>query len=168
MLKAYTQYLQMVFKRKGDPQAVELLAKFDAHMNKLNKLITDLVDATIIQVGRLRLTLEDVEVNELVNEIVEEVQPTMPHHRLITELAASATIRADKLRLGQVLTNLLSNAMKYSPGADRIVVKTAVTNQAVTLCVHDFGMGIPQDKQGSTFCFTLPRTARNEHEQLAL
>lgn len=215
MLKAYAQYLQRVFKRKGDPQAAQLLVKLDAHVNKLNKLISDLVDATIIQVGRLRLTPEDVEVNEFVNEIVEEVQPTIPHHRLITELAASSTIRADKLRLGQVLTNLLSNAMKYSPHADRIVVKTAVTNETVTLCVQDFGMGVPPDKQGrlferfyrveepgqpavtglglglyisseivkrhggtlwiesepgkgSTFCFTLPRTGRNEHEQLAL
>lgn len=151
MLKAYAQYLQMVFKRKGDPQAAQMLAKLDTHVNKLNKLISDLVDATIIQVGRLRLTLEDVEVNTLVNEIVEEVQPTMPHHCLITELAASATIRADKLRLGQVLTNLLFNAMKYSPHADRIVVKTAVTDETVTLCVQDFGMGVPEDKQGRLF-----------------
>ncbi len=210
MLKAYAQYLQMVFKRKGDPQAAQMLGKLDTHMNKLNKLISDLVDATIIQVGRLRLTPEDIEVNELVNEIVEEMQPTMPHHRLITQLAAPSTIYADKLRLGQVLTNLLSNAMKYSPNADRIVVKTAVANETVTVCVQDFGMGIPQDKQGrlferfyrveeptqpavsglglglyisseivkrhggtlwvesepgkgSTFCFTLPRSGRNEH-----
>jgi signal transduction histidine kinase len=68
-----------------------------------------------------------------------------------TSLAAPATISADKLRLGQVLTNLLSNAIKYSPDADRIVVKTAVTNETVTLCVHDFGMGIPQDKQARLF-----------------
>jgi two-component system sensor histidine kinase VicK len=150
-LKASAQYLQMVFKRKGDPQAVELLAKFDAQVNKLNKLITDFVDTTIIDVGRLRLTLEDIEVNQLVTEIVEEVQRTLPHHRILTELATSATISADKLRLGQVLTNLLSNAIKYSPDADRIVVKTEVTNETVRLCVHDFGRGIPQDKQARLF-----------------
>ena len=150
-LKAYGQYLQRVFQRKGDQQAVELLDKIDAHVNRLNKLITDLIDATTIQVGRLRLTPEDVDVNELVNEIVEDVQRTWHHHRIITDLAASATIYADKLRLGQVLTNLLSNAMKYSPHADRIVVKTAVTNQTVTLCVQDFGMGIPKDKQYRLF-----------------
>jgi signal transduction histidine kinase len=41
--------------------------------------------------------------------------------------------------------------MKYSPHADRVVVKTAVTNQMVTLCVQDFGMGIPKDKQCRLF-----------------
>jgi signal transduction histidine kinase len=150
-IKAYGQYLQMVFKRKGDETAVEWLAKLDALVTKLNNLITNLLDVTILQGGQLRFLPEHFDLNELVNETVEDLQRTTQQHHIITELAPSSMVYADRFRIGQVVTNLLSNAIKYSPHAARILVKTETTPDAVTLCVQDFGVGIPKEKQHRLF-----------------
>jgi signal transduction histidine kinase len=67
------------------------------------------------------------------------------------ELGPTKTVYGDRERIGQVLTNLLTNAIKYSPQADKIVVRTTSDNLQITFSVQDFGIGIPQDKQAHIF-----------------
>jgi len=150
-IKAYTQLLQRRFRRRGDTEAADQLAKLDAQLNKLTRLIGELLDVTKIEAGRLPLHEESFDFDALVGEIVEDVQPTTERHRIVVEGATGRQIRADRERIGQVLTNLLSNAIKYSPTADRIVVHLAVDGPGVVVGVQDFGVGIAKDEQAKVF-----------------
>jgi len=70
---------------------------------------------------------------------------------IVADLNARKKITADKERIGQVLTNLLSNAIKYSPEADKIIVTSKSTEENITVCVQDFGIGIEHDVQKKIF-----------------
>jgi PAS domain S-box-containing protein len=150
-LKAYGQVLQAIFKRSGDLKAVEQLGKMDVQINKLTGLIGDLLNVTKIQEGKLQFQSEDFDFNLLVSETIEEIERTTDQHIVIMELGPTKTVYGDRERIGQVLTNLLTNAIKYSPQADKIVVRTTSDNLQITFSVQDFGIGIPQDKQAHIF-----------------
>src|SRR5581483_7245352 len=150
-IKAYGQVLQAIFKRKGDTYAVTALQKMDAQINKLTLLISDLLDVTKIQAGKLLMQNIDYDFNGLVNELIDELQLTTERHTLIKQLDKPIQLHGDKERTGQVITNLISNAIKYSPHTDKIIIKTKNSNNAVTLSVKDFGVGIPKEKQKKVF-----------------
>src|SRR5207237_641647 len=95
-------------------------------------------------------------------EITEEMQRTTEKHKLITKLDVTKTIYADHDRIGQVLINLLTNAIKYSPHADRIIISTQVNIDEVRLCIQDFGIGIPKEAQDKVFNQFYRVTGKNE------
>lgn len=150
-LKAFAQVLQNRFAKAGDDKSVVHLGKMDAQINKLTALIADLLDVTKIEGGRLQFHNDYFKFDEIVSEVVEELQRTTNKHKIEKVGKAKKTIRGDKERLGQVITNLLTNAIKYSPHSDKIIVKTISDRANVTLCVQDFGIGIPKEKQSRIF-----------------
>lgn len=150
-IKAYGQVLELIFRKKGDIKAAEQLSKMDAQVDKLSNLIGDLLDVTKIQSGRLQFHEEYFDFNELVDEIIEEMQHTSENHEIVKKLDKSKSVFGDRDRIGQVLTNLITNAIKYSPHANKIVVKTKLNKEFVELSVQDFGVGIPKEKQEKVF-----------------
>jgi PAS domain S-box-containing protein/excisionase family DNA binding protein len=150
-IKAYTQVLERLFQRNGDIKSAEMLAKMGVQIDKLSSLIEDLLDVTKIRSGKIIFHEEFFDFNELAQQIVEELQLTTDRHEIVKEFAATRTIFGDRDRIGQVISNLISNAIKYSPKARRIIVKTEVNHDNITLCVQDFGIGIPKEKQGKVF-----------------
>src|SRR6185295_7294614 len=89
--------------------------------------------------------------NELVTEIVEEMQQTTQQHTIVTKLSLTSKIYGDRDRIGQVITNFLSNAIKYSPASSRIILTTLKEAKNISLCVQDFGIGISKEKQSQVF-----------------
>lgn len=150
-LKAFTQVLKMTFEKEQNQKAVDMLTKMDKQINKLSRLIVDLLDITKLDKGELAFDEEDFDFNDLVEEIVEEMQRTTQKHTIKTLLSGSEIIKGDRNRIGQVITNFLSNAIKYSPNANEIIVESSVDKDDVTLCVKDFGIGIPRDAQSKIF-----------------
>ena len=150
-IKAFTQVLQRRFANAGDERSAVLLGKMDAQINKLTSLIGDLLDATKIEAGKLQFNDALFSFDELVDEVVEEVQRTTTKHTIEKVGGTEKMVYGDKDRLGQVIVNLLTNAIKYSPSSDRVIVKSSTENEHVTLCVQDFGVGIPKEKQQQIF-----------------
>ncbi|HUQ84849.1 MAG TPA: PAS domain S-box protein [Candidatus Limnocylindrales bacterium] len=150
-IKAYGQVLQTIFTRKGDQKAVEQLQKMDAQINKLTNLIGDLLDVTKIQSGRLEFHEDYFDFNGLVGEVIDDLQLTTEKHKIKQELGKVKKVYADRERIGQVITNLISNAIKYSPHTKKIIVRTKKEKNKVTLSVEDFGVGIPKAKQDKVF-----------------
>jgi signal transduction histidine kinase/PAS domain-containing protein len=150
-VKAYVQILNRRFKKIGDVRSSELVMKMDTQLNKLTKLIGDLLDVTKIQNGKLQFQEEVFDFNALTVEIVEEMQRTTEKHEIVTELSQPQMVYGDRDRIGQVMINLLSNAIKYSPQAAKIIVKTVLKNDTVILSVQDFGVGIPEKKKDQVF-----------------
>ncbi len=150
-IKSFAQVLQLKFKKEGNSKAVELLGKMDAQVNKLTHLIGDLLDVTKLESGRVQFNENNFSFDDLVFELVEEMQRTTEKHTIILEGKTKKKMYGDKERIGQVLTNLLSNAIKYSPHTDKIMVHSSVDKGIVTVCVQDFGVGIPKEKQNKVF-----------------
>jgi signal transduction histidine kinase len=123
----------------------------DGQITKLSNLIADLLDVTRIQAGKLQFNDAYFDFDKLADEIVEEMQRTTPRHQIIKQFSDIGMVYGDEHRIGQVITNFLSNAIKYSPNADKIIVATSKENNEVKLSVQDFGIGIPKDNQEKVF-----------------
>ncbi len=150
-LKGFTQLLHRRFLKLNDEEAARFLARMDAQINKLTTLIGDMLDLSKMQNGQLEYRIEPFELTELVREIIDNVQGTTQIHHLLLEKTVTVYIYGDRDRIGQVLMNLLTNAIKYSHGADRIIVCVAISEGNAQVSVQDFGIGISQPYQESIF-----------------
>jgi PAS domain S-box-containing protein len=145
-LKVYAETLQRRFTKHDDEISANQLGKMNAQLDKLTSLISDLLDTTKIESGKLQMTKERFVFDDLVQEIAEELQRTTDKHTITIKNKTKTIVYADRERLGQVLTNLISNAIKYSPHAKQIIISQSATPQHIRLCVKDFGVGIPKNK----------------------
>lgn len=150
-IKAYAQVLEAMFKKEGNDKKAGMLQKMDAQLNRLTSLISDLLDVTKINSGRLQLNNTSFSFEEMIAEVVDDLQRTTNKHRIDKHFTGTGIITADRDRLVQVLTNLVSNAIKYSPHSEMIVVHTKRSGNEVQVCVQDFGIGISSEKQGHVF-----------------
>ena len=150
-LKAYTEILMMELEPGNTTGALSILDKMNKQIDKLTRLIGDLLDASKVNSEQLNFYLEKIDFNELVEEVTGIIQLTSNKHKIELQLSESRIIEGDRERLGQVITNLLSNAIKYSPEADRIIVSSLINDDGIKLCVHDFGIGIPLEEQPKLF-----------------
>ena len=148
-LLGYTEVLQM--KQYGDQEAQYILSRMGTQIKRLSGLIADLLDLSKIQAGKLAFAEELVDMDALVGEVVESLQPSSARHQICIEGGTQSEVYGDRERLEQVLANLLTNAIKYSPGAQKIIVHLTRTRQALTVSVQDFGIGIPRAHQGKVF-----------------
>lgn len=150
-LKAYAQVMEAMFKRSGDFKNAELLGKMNKQVDRLTNLISDLLDVTKINAGRLQFNQSYFDFNGMVEEVIEEVQRTSGKHTIIKKLNFNKEIFGDRERICQVVTNLLTNAVKYSPDANEVIISTEEKESAVQVCVQDFGIGINKDKTDQVF-----------------
>src|SRR5438046_7075488 len=98
------------------------LVNIEKQVNRLTRLMSELLDLSKIESGQLQLNREEFSINELVIDVVQDVLYTNPKHQINVYHDHTSTVWADKDRIGQVLVNLLTNAIKYSPQADKIDV----------------------------------------------
>lgn len=150
-LKGYSQLLGKHCERAGDAQGARLAGRMDQQVNRLTGLVNDLLDVSRIEGGKLQLRESEFAFDTLVEEIVADVQLTTDQHIIIKEGETHKIIRGDRERIGQVITNLLTNAIKYAPDSKDIFIKLAADDHKVRLCVQDFGPGIPKSLQNAIF-----------------
>jgi PAS domain S-box-containing protein len=150
-LKAYEQIVEMMLEQKEDTATLSLIKKMGVQVNKLTTLIGDLLDISKIQHGRLKYNEDFFDFNELLTEVIDDMQRTSATHKINASLEATAKIYGDKNKLSQVIDNLISNAIKYSPGNNNIVVCTKLGKEGVELSVQDFGIGISAHDQKHIF-----------------
>jgi two-component system CheB/CheR fusion protein len=141
-IKAYTQILQDVFEKAKDKRSADMLKKMNGQVDRLTDLIIDLLDFTRIEGGKLKFREENYNLNDLISGVTEEMQRTTRQHKIEMKLGKPVQMFGDRERTGQVLTNLLGNAIKYSPHAKKIIVSSQLKAGTVTICVQDFGVGI--------------------------
>lgn len=149
-LKLYAQVLERMLRKTGDEKNAEFAKKMDIQIVKLTSLIGDLLDVTKINAGKIYLNEEEFDFEKLATEIVEDQQmSTLYSIELLNEFVGM--VFADRDRIGQVMTNLISNAIKYSPGTEKIVVEIKQVDGNVKFSVQDFGIGMPEDKKDRVF-----------------
>lgn len=136
----------------ADPRHRRTFVMLDRQADHLARMVNDLLDATRIEAGKLEMHVESVDLCQVVQDIVQLQAPTSERHDLAVELPPGpVVVRGDRLRLEQVLTNLVTNAIKFTPNGGRIDVVVRIENAQAVLAVHDRGIGIPADEIGDLF-----------------
>ncbi|MGZ5273177.1 MAG: ATP-binding protein [Kaistella sp.] len=149
-LKLYAQVLERMLKKSGDEKNAEFAKKMDLQVIKLTSLIGDLLDVTKINSGKIHLNNDVFDFEKLVQESVEEMQMSTLHQiEMTTENVGM--VFADRERISQVITNLISNAIKYSPDAEKIMIEINGDGKEVIFTVKDFGIGMPIEKKDRVF-----------------
>jgi PAS domain S-box-containing protein len=121
------------------------------HVNRLDRLMNDLLDISKIQSGRLELNLANFDMTILLREIIQNVQPTTQIQITYNEKENSLWAHGDMERIGLVINNLLTNAIKYSPGSKIITVESFAENNKITVRISDNGIGIPREDLTNIF-----------------
>jgi signal transduction histidine kinase len=122
-----------------------------------------MLDVTKIDKGELIYADEKFDFNEMVTEVAEEMQRITTSHQIVLDLGDCDPIKGDRNRIGQVLVNFISNAIKYSPGGDKITIRTFCADNKVGLSVIDEGIGIPAEEQASIFKRFFRVSAKNSY-----
>ena len=153
-IKGYVQLLLKIHDELNDEKfqssrgTVRLsLQTVSNQVSKLTRLVSELLDLSRIESGRLDLEMTTFSISELIRETVQDIRHTSTVHNITEHHDFAGSIYADRDRIAQVLTNLLTNAIKYSPDTDDIEVHLEATRNNVAIKVRDFGIGIdPRDQ----------------------
>ncbi len=161
-LKVYLQLLgHVVPVNENKPH--ELIHKAASSTERLDKLITDLLNVSRINLGRLTMSKELIDFSNVLEECIDYVAHAFPSHRIVVLESVRVSCLADKSRIEQVIINLLINAIKYSPEAAEVHVRTSVVQNNLICTVKDFGIGIEADKLTNLFerFYRVEKDARN-------
>lgn len=160
-IKGYTQILETIIEEMGNDKAKQLLTKASIYIDRLNSLISDLLDISKIQAGKLQFNYSKFDFDTMVKESIESVQPITVTHTITLSGKTGASVYGDKHRLEQVVANLLTNAIKYSPQANAVTVSLSLVKEGVKVSVKDFGIGIHKDQLDKLFerFFRVEKTA---------
>lgn len=140
-MNIYSDILQKHLQSSGDNKGVSLQAKINKQLHHLTELVRELLDVTNIEKGKLQLKKEHFLMRDLAEEISESLQH-LSKHRIILDWHTKYPVYADRERLRQVLINLISNAIKYSPEGSNIILSSQKKDSNIVISVKDFGIGI--------------------------
>jgi len=133
-------------------KAKNMIARADSSVGKLIQLINDLLDIDKIESGRFNLNMQETEDASMITQAVDLIQHSADTRKISIEInAAKVDVNCDEERIIRVLTNLLANAVKFSPDNSKIVVSTTRVRDEILFEVMDQGRGMPADEQDKIF-----------------
>jgi len=146
VIKAYAQLL----RKRSDGEAPALLV-INRQVDRLSRLVQQLLEVSRFRLGGPEMRRERYDLAEQVAQALERTRDRAEGHRLLLVERAPAPVYADRERIGQVLGNLIDNAVKFSPGGGDIEAAVRRLDREVEISIRDAGVGIPRDKQGRVF-----------------
>lgn len=150
-IKAYAQLLERMLNKEGDKQKADMVSRLTGQVNRLTGLLDDLLDVSKISNDKLNLKRDYHVFNEIVEANIRDIDGQLGSHKIDMNLDFMGNIYCDRIRISQVINNLISNAIKYSPDQDRIVVSTVQRGKDLVFSVQDFGIGISKENIGYIF-----------------
>jgi len=142
-IKAINQLLEQ--KTNKTDQIYPFITNANNSIKRLEKLIEDLLDVTKINSGQIDLNIAAFHFSDALTNSIANVQLISPNHNILLENSIDALYTGDQFRIEQVLINLLNNAIKYSPDANKVLVKAKTEDNHIKVSVQDFGIGIAKE-----------------------
>jgi signal transduction histidine kinase len=124
------------------------------NVGKLELLISDILDVYKLDMGKLRLSKKDVNVDELINSNMTEFRPIadQKNTEMVSDIQYNGVVYCDQRRIDQVITNMIKNSIDFVPAATgKIILRVAKKENKIIISVEDNGTGIPPDKADSLF-----------------
>jgi PAS domain S-box-containing protein len=154
-LRGYAQLLAREFDKGevGNPERARRAAvTIQVQSDKLARLVGQLLDVSRIQSGRLAIERKPADLSALVRDVVEAARTQLKEHTIVAHLPRELWLSIDPLRVEQVVTNLVDNAIKYSPDGGQIDITLGMAeDDTVRLAIRDRGVGVPREHRAHIF-----------------
>lgn len=150
-MKLYLGSLENSLKTYKDTKAKKTLRNISHQTDRLQELVSDLLDVSRLQTGKLKFLKENFRLDTLIENTIESLQGTTKHQKIIFSKKQAITIYADKFRIEQVITNLITNAVKYSPPNTDILITLQKEKTKAIVDIKDLGIGIIKEQQKRIF-----------------
>lgn len=148
-IKSSLQIMKRLFEKHADEGTLLVfLVKANQQVNKLTDLISNIMDNSKIQAGQFILNTRSFYIDEVIND---SIIHNPGRHRITVQNTVKKPVVADKHRIEQVLINFLTNAIKYSPEADKIIIRACEEEENLRVEVRDYGIGIPEEMMEKVF-----------------
>ena len=148
--KAYLQMLELSIDESNEDASL-YVKKASESVNRLNELISELLDVSKIRLGKLNYNITTFNFNEMIESTVENIQLTTQTHAIIKTGKVSDEVTGDKDRLQQVVINLLNNAIKYSPNEEKVFIRIEQEINIIKVSVKDTGIGMNKQSINKIF-----------------
>ncbi|MGF7077857.1 PAS domain-containing sensor histidine kinase [Mucilaginibacter sp. UYCu711] len=151
-LTSISGYLQLLGTIVTDEKGKRFVAKTILQVKKLNALVSDLLDVSSIEAGKLRFNIERFDIRQVIENVIELFAHGNNKHKITLETDISELyVNGDAHRIEQVINNLLTNAIRYAPGSNQIIISLRREKNNIKVGVRDFGVGIPPEKLKQIF-----------------
>jgi PAS domain S-box-containing protein len=160
-IKSYIQLLLVRAKKENDEFGLKALSRADTQSNKMSSMIRDFLSLARIEEGKLKISKEQFDLSGLLEEAVSDAHFLSTNYEISLDDCKGIRLYADREKIGQVLVNLISNAIKYSPPGSLVTVGCEKLEGKAKIFVKDRGIGISESDQEKLFT----RFYRVEHEK---
>jgi signal transduction histidine kinase len=150
-IKLGIHMLRVKSRKENDPKLAMQLDKIDNQVDNLTRLINDLLDVSKMTTGKVSIKKQSFNIDELINEKIDEISAIKETHTIIKKGHATKAITADRARIGQVIINLVTNAIRYSPQANKIIISVKEDQTNLIVSIQDYGEGIAKNHQKKIF-----------------
>jgi PAS domain S-box-containing protein len=164
-IKMYAELLKKTARKRSDTREAEMLSSINHQVEAITQLMNDFIEVNQLQLRRFSINKAPFDINNAVFEVVQSFAKNPAAPKILVTGKIKKKVNADEKRICQVLINLLSNAMKYSVGAEEVRVTLSERKGMVMVSVQDFGMGVPRDEQKAIFELFY-RIPKGEHAQV--
>jgi len=146
-------YIDILLKQmnKKDEKTFKIGKSIAYQADRIQELVSDLLDVSRLQTGKLSFVKEEFRLDTLVEQTISELQGITKDQKIVFNAKGVIKVSADKFRIYQVITNLITNAVKYSPSGTTITVSVEKQKDITVVSVKDEGKGIAKDQQKKIF-----------------
>jgi len=152
-VKGFTELLLTLYKSKLDPEVISILEEIRDGGKRLEKIINLLLDSTKLEAGQLILNLQDEDLTFLIKFCVKELQglAKLRDQSIFFKLHEKLETKFDKERIYEVISNLLVNAIKYTPPGGNITIESTKNNDFYEISIKDNGIGFTTEEKSLVF-----------------
>jgi len=149
-IKLYLDSLLATAKSQNNPVVKKMAIHMETQIKRLQKLSNDLLDVSLMQTGQLTLSRKKVRLDKLISQIIKSLQ-RVTTQKIIFSQKTPLILRLDPIRIEQVLSNIITNAIKYSKGKGNVTVSLGKSKERAVIKITDDGIGIAKGQQKNIF-----------------
>ncbi len=150
-LKIYTQLMQKLAEKNHHTDYKKYITKMNEQLLKLTDLISSLLNVSRMQSGKLEFSKKLFDLNKVLGDVAEVSQELSDDHKIILKGKVGKKVYGDEEKIYQVVNNLMSNAVKYSPEGGKVIITLQDKGREAEVSIRDYGVGIEKKHHGKIF-----------------
>lgn len=150
-INGFVEILEKNIEKNNADKNHEYLEIIKAEIERLAGLTQELLETAPVKPPGVKPDKHPSDIDQIIRQVIRKIKSTTNSHKIKKRGRIGKLITCDKDRIMQVITNLLTNAIEYSPDAEQVVVFIKRENNNAIVSIQDFGIGIPSDKQEKIF-----------------